>query len=172
MDYSDYFCHETLSESGNLEENVGDYCQRALLAARPEYECSLNTPFRNELLMSNSKLNIYERIMKYALIQNPLDKFQFFVQILNSFIISHLLELSKVHHLLFGYMVISVQCDWITEWVIFIPASDLQFFSPLQCLCSKTTKTCYYKKSTSYVKTCIKTANSIIYSANHRCSNN
>ena len=50
MDYSDYFCHETLSESGNLEENVGDYCQRALLAARPEYECSLNTPFRNELL--------------------------------------------------------------------------------------------------------------------------
>ena len=40
MDYSDYFCHETLSESSISEENIGDYCQRAPPATRTEYECS------------------------------------------------------------------------------------------------------------------------------------
>ena len=40
MDYSDYFCHETLSESGNSEENVGDFCQRP----EPEYEDGPNSP--------------------------------------------------------------------------------------------------------------------------------
>jgi hypothetical protein len=56
MDYSDYFCQETLSESGNLEENVGDYCQRALLAARPEYECGLNSPLFESKGVLNSKV--------------------------------------------------------------------------------------------------------------------
>ena len=50
--------------------------------------------------------------MKYAFIQNPLNKFQFFAYILNSFIISHLLELYKVRQLLIGYMVVFDQCDY------------------------------------------------------------
>jgi hypothetical protein len=53
MDYSDYFCHETLSEAGNSEENVGDYCQ-ITSAARPEYECSLNSPLTGSKGVLNS----------------------------------------------------------------------------------------------------------------------
>ena len=52
--------------------------------------------------------------MKYAFIQNPLNKFQFFAQILNSFIISHLLELSNVRQLIISYMVVFDQCGVIT----------------------------------------------------------
>ena len=46
MDYSDYFCHETLSESGNSEENVGDFCQRP----EPECEDGPNSPSINSAI--------------------------------------------------------------------------------------------------------------------------
>ena len=75
------------------------------------------------LLITNSNLSIqkvifymnYLEIMKYAFMQNQLISIQFFAKILNSFIISHLLELLKVRLLLTSIMVAFDQCGTFLE---------------------------------------------------------
>ena len=57
---------------------------------------------------------IYLEIMKYAFMQNQLNYILFFAYILNYFIISHLLKLSKGCKLLSGIMDQFDQCVFCT----------------------------------------------------------